>query len=143
MTTFTGDILIIQLDDGTFDVEFVNGQIVMTNGFETTSILATFGEDYYGNDLTTDEDEKMKSEFPGIIRRNVVTDKTKNDGTAAIVKANQFMINKKIAKSIKVTGEITNAFTIIWTVEIVSLTDETSKYFINWAQGSLTISLAD
>ena len=144
MTTFTGDILILELqENGLFDVEFVNGQIAMTNGLETASILATFGEDYFGNDLTNDEDEKMKSEFPGIIRRNVVTDKTKNDGTAAIIKANQFMINKKIAKSINVTGEITNAFTIIWTVETVSLTDETSKYFINWSQGSLTIGLAD
>lgn len=143
MTIFTGDILLLELDEnGLFDVEFINGQIAMTNGLETASILATFGEDYFGNDLTSDEDEKMKSAFPEVIRRNVVTDKTKNDGTAAIEKANKFMLNKKIAKKITVTGEIINAFTIYWTVETESLTGETSKYFINWSQGTLTIGLA-
>lgn len=143
MTTFTGDILIKQLDDGTFDIEFVNGQPDMTNGLETMSIFATFGEDYFGNDLTSDEDEKMKSEFPEVIRRNVVTDKTKNDGTRAIEKSNAFMIRKKIAKKVTVTGEIINANTIFWTVEIEAVTDETIRYFINWQQGELTRVLID
>ena len=139
MTTFTGDVLVKQLDDGTFDIEFVNGQPDMTNGLETMSIFATFGEDYFGNDLTSNEAEKMKSEFPAVIRRNVVNDKTKNDGTAAIEKANAVFVTEKIAKSVTVTGEIINAFTIYWTVEIEALTDETSKYFINWQKGSLTV----
>lgn len=143
MTTFTGDMLVKQLDDGTFDIEFVNGQPDMTNGLETMSLLATFGEDYFGNDLTNDEDEKMNSEFPGVIRRNVVTDKTKNDGTRAIEKANAFMIRKKIAKKVTVTGEIINANTIFWTVEIEAVTDETIRYFINWQQGELTRVLID
>ena len=139
MTTFTGDILVKQLDDGTFDIEFINGQPDMTDGLETMSIFATFGEDYFGNDLTSNEAEKMKSEFPAVIRRAVVNDKTKNDGTAAIEKANAVFVTEKIAKSITATGEIINAFTIYWTVEIVSLIDETSKYFINWQKGSLTV----
>ena len=139
MTTFTGDILVKQLDDGTFDIEFINGQPDMTDGLETMSIFATFGEDYFGNDLTSNEAEKMKSEFPAVIRRAVVNDKTKNDGTAAIEKANAVFVAEKIAKSITATGEIINAFTIYWTVEIVSLIDETSKYFINWQKGSLTV----
>lgn len=138
--TYTGDILIKELDDGTIDWFFENGQPLMTNGLETMSILAVFGQDWWGNDIVRTESEKMKSTFPDVIKRNVVTDKTKNDGTEAIKKATKFMVTEKIAKSVEVTGEIFSTNGIRWLIVIEAITDETIKYFINWEHGSLTSS---
>lgn len=138
MTVFTGDLKITLLDDGTYDIVFANGQPDMTNGFETNDILAIFGEDWWGNDIVDNESEKMQSTFPEVIRRNVVTDKTKNDGTKAIEKALSFKLTEQMVKSITVTSEIINAFTIGWLVEQIAITDETLKYFINWEKGELT-----
>ena len=143
MTTFTGDILIQELSDGTFDIVFVNGQSDMTNGLETMSIIAVFGEDYFGNDLVTSESEKMESEFPEVIRRGLVNDETKRNGTNAIQKATAFMVTEKIARSVTVTGEIFSVFGIIWLIEIEAITNETIKYFINWEKGSLTAGLVN
>jgi len=138
MTIYTGDILIKELESGNFDIEFVNGQPIMTNGFETMSIMAVFGEDWWGNDLVTDEDEKMLLTFPDVIRRGVVSDKTKNDGTKAIEKALKFLITKKIAQKVIVTGEIISAFGIGWLIEIEPPNNETVKFFINWKKSELT-----
>jgi len=137
MATYTGDILIVQLDDGTFDWFFENGQPYMTDGLETITLLAVFGEDYYGNDLVRTESEKMKSAFPEVIRRNTVSDETVNDGTEAIKGALDFFTSEKIAKSVTVEGEIFSVHGIAWQITIESLTDETLRYFINWELGKL------
>lgn len=138
MTTYTGDILIQQLDDGSFDIVFSNGQPQMTNGFETMCLLAVFGEDWWGNDIFPNQSEKMLSTFPEVIRRNVVTERTRNDGTKAIEKSLQVLITERIAKKITVTGEIISAYGIGWIAEIEALKDETIKFFINWQKGELT-----
>lgn len=141
MTIYTGDIL-IQLDDNDdYDIIFTNGQPEMTNGLETLSILSVFGQDWWGNDIVRTESEKMKSTFPDVIRRNVVNDDTKNSGTRALEKALAFFISDNIAKKITITGEILNAFTIVWLIEIEALTDNNLKFFINWASGELTAGL--
>ena len=49
--TYTGDIKIKLLDDGTWDIEFKNGQPVMVQGFESMILLAIFGEDNWQNEL--------------------------------------------------------------------------------------------
>ena len=138
---YTGDIKIQQLDDGTYDIVFENGQPQMTNGFETIALMAIFGQDWWGNDITNNESEKMQSTFPDVIKRNVVTDKTKNDGTQAIIKSTSFMVKEKIVKKISVTGEIFSAFGISWQIEFEALTNKTLKYFINWEKGELTAGL--
>lgn len=143
MSTYTGDILIQQQEDYTFDTPFENGQPLMANGFETFVLLATYGENYWGNELTTIEDEKMNSDFPEVIKRNVVTDKTKNDGTKALEKALKRMVTLKMAKSVTVTGEIISVYGIYWLIEIQALTDKTLKYFINWEKGNLTSGLVE
>jgi hypothetical protein len=138
MTTFTGDLLLAQLEDGSLDIFFENGQPHMTNGFETYVISAAYGEDCWINAIVRKESEKMKSKFPGIIRRNVVSDKTKNDGTAALNEAFAPVVTENIAKKVNVEGTIINANRIQWIVEFVALTDETLRFFINWEQGVLT-----
>jgi len=135
---YTGDILIKQLDDDTWDIFFENGQPEMTNGFETLTTLAIFGEDNWQNGITKIESEKMKSKFPDIIKRAVVSDQTKNDGTKAIEEATAFFVSEKIAKSVEVTGEIFSAYGIQWIINIEALEDKSLKYYINWEKGVIT-----
>lgn len=136
--TYTGDILIQQLPDGTVDMVFTNGQPDMTDGLETLVILAVFGEKWWGNEIVDTESEKMKSEFPGIIKRGVVSDKTKNDGTKAIEKVLKFLVTDRIAKKVTVTGNLFSVYGIAWLIEIESIKDKSTKYFINWEKGELT-----
>jgi phage gp46-like protein len=138
---YTGDLLIQEDSSGNFDLCFENGQPCMTDGLETYVILAVFGEDWWGNGLVKSDSEKMKSEFPSIIRRNVVTDKTKNDGAKAIEKALAPMIKDKIARSVKVSAIIKTSFCIGWIVEIQGIDDKSYKYFINWERGQTTAQI--
>jgi len=138
MTIYTGDLLIALDEDGNFDIDFQNGQPQMTNGFETMVLLAVFGEDYFGNDIVDHEYEKMKSDFPNVIKRNTVTDKTKNDGTAAIQRALDFMIELRIAEKIIVSAEIVSVHAISWLVEIYRPETGDIKFQINWDNGELT-----
>jgi len=138
MTIYTGDILIKQLSDGSYDLEFSNGQPSMTNGLETMSLLAVFGEDWWGNDIFPKQSEKIQSGFPEVIRRAVVNDATKNNGTKAIEKSLAFLVKEKIASKVTVEAEITNAFTIEWLIEIEALSDQSLKFYINWSKGELT-----
>ena len=142
VTTYTGDLLLKVLDEsGDLDLEFINGQPAMTNGLETMSILAVLGEDWWGNDIFINDAEKMKSGFPAVVRRGIVSDDTLNDGTKAIEKALRFLKAENIAKKVVVTGQIISAVAMGWEIEIESITDKTIKYFINWEKGSLTSGL--
>lgn len=138
---YTGDILLSENIHGNWDMNWELGQPDMTKGFETYVFLAVFGEDYWGNSFENDDKYKMKSEFPGIIRRNVVNDATKNDGIKALEKALLPAVKEKIAKSIKVIGEIQTANRIAWQIEIESIKDKSIKYYINWEKGELTANI--
>ena len=141
MTTYTGDLLIKSDSTGNYDLSFSNGQPEMTNGLESYCILAVFGEDCPANALVLSDSEKMKSTFPEVIRRNVVTDKTKNDGIKAIEKALSNMTKDKIARRVTVTGEIYSTYGIAWQAEIEGLDNKEYKFFINWEKGSLTAGI--
>lgn len=139
---YTGDLEIKENTDGDFDLCFTNGQPCMTDGLDTYVILAVFGEDYWGNATEKSESGKMKSEFPNVIRRNVATDKTKNDGCKAIEKALSPAITEKIARRISVTGELINANAIGWIIKIEGIDNREYKYFINWQKGATTAMIA-
>lgn len=143
MTIYTGDMKFVQDEYGNFDINIVNGQPEMTNGFETMCKLAVFGEDYFGNDIVDSEAEKMKSEFPNVIKRNVVTDRTKNDGTAAIQKSLAFLIDSRMAEKIIVTGEIASVRAISWLAEIYRPENDPIKFQINWDNGELTAKFSN
>jgi hypothetical protein len=143
VTVYTGDMLLSQNRQGDWDINFENGQPEMTNGLETYVMLAVFGADYWGNAIETDPSNKMISEFPGVIERNVVTEKTKNDGVKAIEKALSYMIIEKIARKITVTGEIQTNYRIVWQIDIESITDKNVKYYINWEKGVLTADMVE
>ena len=138
--TYTGDLLLLLNEDGDWDINYINGQPEMTDGFDTEVMLAIFGEpDFWQNDLTNEPAEKYISEFPALIKDANVSDKTLKDGIEALKKALKFMIDKGEAQSIDVTGEFLNVFSIGWIIVIMRPTAETI-YNINWDKGVAAIS---
>ena len=137
--TYTGDLLLSLNEDGDWDINYINGQPEMTDGFETQDMLAVFGEpDFWQNDLTTDPNEQYISEFPVVIRNGRVDDKTLKAGTAAIKKALQFKITTRQAESIEVTGSVLSVFGLSWEIEIVKGA-VVSRYEVNWQKGVIEI----
>jgi len=141
MIVNSGDILIKKLDSGEVDMQYINGSPEMTEGFESFIYLAVFGRDYWANSIVDTESEKMQSDFPDVIERNVLNDKTRKDGNKALGKALSVMITEKMASKITVTGQILSNNNIGWTVEIKTLTDRTLKYYINWQKGVIDAGL--
>ena len=117
--TYTGDLAITLNIDSDWDITYLNGQPEMTDSFDTSVILSVFGEpDFWQNDLTNNPAEKYISDFPAVIRDGRVSNKTLNDGTAAIKRALKWMIDISAAEKVEVTGEVLNVFGLGWTVEI-------------------------
>jgi len=137
--TYTGDLKLILNDDLDWDINYINGQPKMTDGFETQDMLAVFGEpDFWQNDLTTDPNEQYISEFPAVILNGRVDDKTLKAGIAAIKKALQFKITTNQAETIKVTGGVLNVFGLYWIIEITK-GGIIGKYTINWDRGTVSL----
>ncbi len=137
--TYTGDLKLILNDDLDWDINYINGQPKMTDGFETQDMLAVFGEpDFWQNDLTTDPNEQYISEFPAVILNGRVDDKTLKAGIAAIKKALQFKITTNQAETIKVTGGVLNVFGLYWVIEITK-GGIIGKYTINWDRGTVSL----
>ncbi len=138
--TYTGDLLLLLNEDGDWDINYINGQPEMTDGFDTEVMLAIFGEpDFWQNDLTNDPAEQFISEFPDLIKDANVSDKTLLDGIEALKAALQFMIDKGEAQNINVTGEFISVYGIGWIIEISRPTAET-RFNINWDKGVIAVS---
>lgn len=138
--TYTGDLKLILDENGDWDINYINGQPEMIDGFDTEVMLAIFGEpDFWQNDLTNDSAEQYISEFPELIKDANVSDKTLLDGIEALKKALRFMIDKGEAKSIDVTGEFINIFGIGWII-VIERPEKTSRFDINWEKGVVTIA---
>ena len=141
--TFTGDLLISLNTEDDWDINYILGQPIMTDGFETAVIMAVFGEpDFWQNDLTDDPDEKYISEFPEIIRNVKVNDDTLKAGTAALKKALQFMIDINAAESVEVIGSVLSVFGLSWIIDI-DKGGIVSRFEINWDKGILTLQEAN
>jgi hypothetical protein len=136
---YEGDLKLNIDDGGPFDISFPDGigQPEMTDTLDTMVILAVFGEDTWQNSLADTESGKYKSTFPEVIKRAVVNDETKNNGTEAIKDALQFMIDDGLAKTITVRGEIMSVYGIGWQVDIERPTGETIRGKILWDRGVL------
>ena len=138
--TYTGDVLLSINTEGDWDINYINGQTEMTDGFGTAVILSTLGEpDFWQNDLTDDPSEKYISEFPDVINNGRVDDKTLKNGIAALKKALQFMIDINAAESIDVTGGVLSVYGLYWLIEIIK-GEITGRYTINWEKGVIDIA---
>ena len=140
--SYEGDILLqINEETGLFDIGYDSDfyvDIAMTEGLETLVILAVFGEKNWQNAITERDSERLISEFPDVVSRGTVSDKTKNDGTEAIKNALAFMITDGVAQKITVTGAILNVFGIGWSIGIEKKeSDEILKYSILWEKQQL------
>jgi len=137
--TYTGDILLLLDENGDWDINYINGQPEMVDGFDSEVMLAIFGEpDFWQNDLTNDPAEKFISEFPALIKDANVSDKTLKDGIEALKKALKFMLDKGEAQNIEVTGEFLNVYGIGWVISISRPTAET-RFNLNWEKGILSL----
>ncbi|PKL40742.1 MAG: hypothetical protein CVV44_03810 [Spirochaetae bacterium HGW-Spirochaetae-1] len=130
---FDGDIKIQRIasgdNEGDYDVIFTNGQPEMTQGFDSAVLLAVFGDkNTWQNLIAKTEAEKFISDFPAVIERGVVTEKTKNDGVQALRRALQFLTDVKAAKSVTVTGQILSVYGIMWEIKIERPDGGTSRY---------------
>lgn len=137
--SYTGDIAIQINDSGDWDLNYVNGQPCMTDGFDTAVELAVFGEpDTWQNGLTNKPEEKYISRFPSIIGRANISDKTVKDGKAAIEEAMQFLIDIKACESVSVSGGVLSVYGLYWTIEIIK-GGITSRFEINWDKGVIEV----
>ena len=137
--TYTGDLQIKFDKESDWDLEYINGQPCMTDGFDTAVILSVFGEsDFWQNDITNDPNEQYNSTFPDVIKQANVSQKTLLDGISAIKKALQWMIDTKACENGLVTGEIINVYAIGWNVDIIK-GGVVSKYEINWNKGVVNV----
>ena len=133
--TYTGDLKLILDEDGDWDLSYINGQPEMTDGFDMEIMLAIFGEpEFWQNDLVNNPSEKFISEFPELIKRSNVSDKTLKDGIETLKKALKYMVDEGEAQSIEVSGEFLNVFGIGWVIKISRPTAETI-FNINWDKG--------
>ena len=137
--TFTGDVL-LRYQDGTIDIEYQDGQPIMTDGFESAVILAVFGDrTTWQNAIVNDDTEKYVSTFPDIIDRALISDQTKDDGTEALKTALRFLTESGAAAKVEVSGSIYSVVGIVWTVRIYAPSRESAgRYVLNWERGSLT-----
>ena len=140
VATYTGDLKLILDDNGDWDLNYINGQPRMADGFNSEVMLAIFGEpDFWQNSLTNNPAEKYISTFPDLIKDAKVTDQTLKDGKEALKKALKFMIDTGQAQEIEVTGEFLNVFGIGWQI-VIERPEQTNRYDINWQKGVIAIS---
>lgn len=138
--TYTGDLIIGLNEDGDWDLNYINGQPCMTDGFDTAVMLAVFGEpDFWQNSLTNDPNEKYISEFPEVVRLGKVTDDTLKKGKAAIERSLLFLKNTGIAQNVVVSGGVLSVFGLYWRIEI-SRGNIVSRYQINWDKGVIEVA---
>ena len=139
-STYTGDLLISLNADGDWDLNYVNGQSCMTDGFDTAVMLAVFGEpDFWQNDLTNNPNEKYISDFPEVMKNGKVNDSTIKNGIEAIKRSMKFMIDSGAASEVNVTGGVLSVFGLYWIIETVR-GNITSKYTINWDKSLLSFN---
>jgi len=138
--TYTGDLVIELNEESDWDLNYVNGQPCMTDGFDTAVMLSVFGEpDFWQNSLTNDPKEKYISEFPSVIKTGKVTDDTLKTGKAAIERALLFLKNSGIAQEIIVSGGVLSVFGLYWLIEI-GRGNVVTRYQINWNKGAVSVS---
>ena len=139
-STYTGDLLISLNADGDWDLNYINGQPCMTDGFDTAVMLAVFGEpDFWQNDLTNNPNEKYISHFPEVMKNGKVNDITIKNGIEAIKRSMKFMIDSGAASEVNVTGGVLSVFGLYWIIETVR-GNITSKYIINWDKSLLSFN---
>lgn len=117
MDVFDGDVLMKQENDGG-EIEFINGQPVMTGGFENATYLSFFGgnEDddgskdnpltYWGNFLEDDPSKKYISETQYLLRGLPATSANLIKIEEAMKRDLQWFLDTKTANKIEVLAII-------------------------------------
>jgi len=146
MVTFStqGDVLMFQTNDGG-EVTFIDGQPIMTRGFETAVYLSLFGgnrEDdgsegnnlqWWGNFIVTDPMEKYKSETQYQLLKLPITSSSLLRLEEAAKKDLQWMLDEKIASSIEVSVSSPELNLVRFDIKInAEGKEENFNFTLNW-----------
>ena len=146
MVTFStqGDVLMFQTNDGG-EVTFIDGQPIMTRGFETAVYLSLFGgnrEDdgsegnnlqWWGNFIVTDPMEKYKSETQYQLLKLPITSSSLLRLEEAAKKDLQWMLDDKIASNIEVSASSPELNLVRFDIKInAEGKEENFNFTLNW-----------
>ena len=139
MAEFDGDILIL-FSGGDFDLLWEGGQPRMTAGFESSVLLAIFGNaETWQNAIAETDEERYASRFPAVIGRATVSRTVVNDGIEALRDALHYLIDIGAAESVQVIGTIVSAHAIEWDIRIESPEGTGSRFSVLWDRGGITV----
>jgi phage gp46-like protein len=145
------DILIKQQPDGTFDIEFENGDFKSTTGLDTAIIMSLFVDKrasqdeisepslrrgWQGNELNNDSDYEIGSKL-FLLDQSRATQKTVNNAESYASDGLSHFIQDGIAKKIDVSGESSGSNV---TLNIEFTRDENqvdSKQYMLWENTSI------
>ena len=145
MTSFEGDVLLFNTQDGG-NIEFINGQPLMTGGFETMIYLLLFGgnvEDdglsgnkktWWGNIDETNPSHRYISRFQNLMRGiPLISSNLRRLEEAALADLEVFK-TEKIAAEVTAVASIPALNTLLLVINVNSAQGENTevKYLINW-----------
>lgn len=146
MVTFStqGDVLMFQTNDGG-EVTFIDGQPIMTKGFETAVYLSLFGgnreddgsEDnnlqWWGNFIITDPMEKYKSETQYQLLRLPITSASLLKLEEAAKKDLQWLLDDRIASTVEISVSSPELNFVNFNIKIFAEgKEENFNFTLNW-----------
>lgn len=139
-----GDVELFQTDDNG-DIEFLNGFISMTEGFESAVYLSLFGGNYdddgrdgnvlqwWANFITTEPTERYRSETQNIIEGLPVTSFNLRRVEDAARRDLSWLLTRSIASSVEVSARVLGRHNLELTIDIKAEGDESQFVFVeNW-----------
>jgi len=140
----SGDILLYQTTDNG-EIEFADGFLTMTEGFETAVYLALFGGNFdddgrdggslewWGNLITTEPTEQYRSETQNIVEGLPVTSGNLRRVEDAARRDLSFLLSRSIASSVDVSARVLGRDTLELNIVILAEGEESRFSFVeNW-----------
>ena len=139
-----GDVVLFQsVDDG--EIEVIDGVVTMDGGLQTTVYISLFGGNFqddgladnvfnwWGNQLETDNDAKLRSETQNLLRGIPATSANLLRIKAAVNRDLAWMITRRVINELEVEVSIPALNTIKIIVTINAIGPESSFEFVqNW-----------
>jgi phage gp46-like protein len=127
-----GDVLLKTSDTGDIDINISNGQPEMTTGLENASFLSIFSNDWWGNAVTDDDDEKFDSEFELVLSKNL-SNFTRLEAQDRALDALKWMETSGIVKKINIEAKILSLNNLSILINFEQPDSSSSTIFgINW-----------
>ncbi len=155
MTLDSGDLLLISTNDGG-DIETLNSEFVMTNGFESASYISLFGgnikdngtestknKSWWGNQLSiNDPDSKIISGTMAIIKGLPATPENLRKVETAAADDLAWFKSQEMCDTIEVEGSIPSRNRLELSIRMLKNGNELAdfKFIVNWEGMSKNVS---